>query len=192
MIFRSGGFSSGWWIADGGWWLSNKLDGEGYMTPEIAYTGIGRNALFTGLISHVAAILVAMMSASGREHFFGICLFSLLPAPCCRRFCRIEKQGLPSFNRMAILRDCGSNCFSFTRAVNCSGTGIQYPEKRGGETRQPVRFASSVFQTQGERTGFVFADCLSAYFIFSASRQDDPYFKKGIGTIPAGICRNLF
>jgi hypothetical protein len=47
--------------------------------PEIAYTAFGRNALLTGLISHVAAILVAMMSASGAKFFFGILfLFSCL------------------------------------------------------------------------------------------------------------------
>jgi hypothetical protein len=40
--------------------------------PEIAYTTVGRNALFTGLISHVAAFLVSMMAASGTEHFFSI------------------------------------------------------------------------------------------------------------------------
>lgn len=35
--------------------------------------------LFTGLISHVAAILVATMAASGRDHFFGfVYLFSCL------------------------------------------------------------------------------------------------------------------
>ncbi|MBA4389945.1 MAG: hypothetical protein C0399_03305 [Syntrophus sp. (in: bacteria)] len=40
--------------------------------PEIAHTTLGRNALFTGLISHVAAILVSMMPASGAELFFSI------------------------------------------------------------------------------------------------------------------------
>lgn len=40
--------------------------------PDIAYTTIGRNALLTGLISHVTALLVAMMSVSGTEHFFSI------------------------------------------------------------------------------------------------------------------------
>ena len=40
--------------------------------PKIAYTTFGRNALLTGLISHVVAILVAMMSVSGAELFFSI------------------------------------------------------------------------------------------------------------------------
>lgn len=47
--------------------------------PEIAYTALGRNALVAGLISQVAAILVAMMTASGAGLFFSIVyLFSCL------------------------------------------------------------------------------------------------------------------
>ncbi|MDZ4164140.1 MAG: hypothetical protein U1C55_03340, partial [Smithellaceae bacterium] len=40
--------------------------------PEVAYTTFGRNALVAGLISQVAAILVAMMTASGAGLFFTI------------------------------------------------------------------------------------------------------------------------
>lgn len=40
--------------------------------PDIAYTPFGRNALFTGLICHVAAILVGMMSAAGADIFFKV------------------------------------------------------------------------------------------------------------------------
>lgn len=67
---------------------------------------------------------------------------------------------------MAILRDRGPNGFPFTWAVNGSGAGLQYPEKRAGGTRQSVGFASSVFQVQGEWSGFVFTDDLSVCFIF--------------------------
>lgn len=40
--------------------------------PKIAYTTFGINTLLTGLISHVVAILVAMLSVSGAELFFSI------------------------------------------------------------------------------------------------------------------------
>lgn len=39
---------------------------------EIAYTTFGRNALFAGLISHVAALIVAMMSGAGAYGFFSV------------------------------------------------------------------------------------------------------------------------
>jgi len=39
---------------------------------EIAYTTFGRNALVIGLISHVTALLVAMMPVSGADSFFSI------------------------------------------------------------------------------------------------------------------------
>ena len=42
------------------------------MMPEIAYTRIGRNALFAGLLSHFAALLVAMLSAAGAHQFFSL------------------------------------------------------------------------------------------------------------------------
>jgi hypothetical protein len=45
---------------------------------EIAYTTFGRNSLFLGLLSHIAAILVVMMSASGTAQFFNI----VFPASC--------------------------------------------------------------------------------------------------------------
>ncbi len=40
--------------------------------PEIAYTPFGRNVLVAGLIVHVAAILVGMMSAAGADMFFKV------------------------------------------------------------------------------------------------------------------------
>lgn len=51
--------------------------------PEIAYTIVGRNTLFMGLISHITAILVAMMPAPGAHRFFSIvfpisCLFLIV------------------------------------------------------------------------------------------------------------------
>lgn len=39
---------------------------------EIAYTTFGRNALFAGLISHVAALISAMMSDAGANDFFSM------------------------------------------------------------------------------------------------------------------------
>ncbi len=39
---------------------------------EIAYTSPGRNALFAGLIFHVAAIITGMMPVSGNDTFFKI------------------------------------------------------------------------------------------------------------------------
>jgi hypothetical protein len=38
---------------------------------EIAYTAFGRNALSTGLVSHIAALLAGMMPVSGSQAFFG-------------------------------------------------------------------------------------------------------------------------
>ena len=38
---------------------------------EIAYTTFGRNALSTGLVSHIAALLAGMMPVSGSQAFFG-------------------------------------------------------------------------------------------------------------------------
>lgn len=39
---------------------------------EIAYTTFGRNVLFAGLVSHVAALLAGMMSEAGAYDFFSI------------------------------------------------------------------------------------------------------------------------
>jgi hypothetical protein len=39
---------------------------------KIAYTTFGRNALFIGLISHIAALLLGMMPVSGAGSLFGI------------------------------------------------------------------------------------------------------------------------
>lgn len=65
--------------------MAPRPEEEDNFMPEIAYTPFGRNVLVAGLISHVAALLVSMMSTSGAGLFFTIvfpfsCLALMLAA----------------------------------------------------------------------------------------------------------------
>ncbi len=146
--------------------------------PEIAYTSIGRNMLFTGLISHVAAILVATMAASGRDHFFGfVYLFSCLLL-VAGAFAELKKKGYRPLIEWRFYVIAALTVFPLLGPLMVLGLVYSIP-KSGQEERVSLSGllpAFFRFRANGVVL-FLLMIFLFVLFLF-ASRQDDPYFKK--------------
>lgn len=98
---------------------------------EIAYTKFGRNALFAGLISHVAALLAAMMPSPGSAFFKIVYSFAWL-ALILGAYVELKKQGLLAFWKLAILHYCGCKCLPLYRTFDSIPGALQVTERWRG------------------------------------------------------------
>jgi predicted membrane channel-forming protein YqfA (hemolysin III family) len=146
--------------------------------PEIAYTSIGRNTLFAGLISHIAAILVAMMSASGREHFFCVVFFLSSIIFVAGAFAELKNRGYRPFLEWRLYVITAVTVLPLLGPLIILGLVYSMP-KMGKEERVslPGLLPASFRLRANGRVLFLLIVFLFILF-FSASRQDDPYFKK--------------
>jgi hypothetical protein len=146
--------------------------------PEIAYTSFGRNALFAGLISHVAAFLVAMLSASGTEHFFGIvfllsCLFLMAGA-----YVELINRGYSP------LKDWRFYVIAAVTVLPALGPlmvlGLLYSFRKSGQEKRVglSGLFSALFRLRANvLVLFLLMVILFILFVVTNS-QDDPYYKK--------------
>lgn len=148
------------------------------MMPEIAYTSIGRNTLFAGLISHIAAILVAMMSASGREHFFGGVFFLSFLLLVIGSFAELKNRGYRPLIEWRFYLLAAVTVLPLLGPLIILGLVYSIP-KSGEEERVSLSGLLPAF-FRLRANGLVLFLLIVFLFIlfFSASRQDDPYFKK--------------
>ncbi len=145
---------------------------------EIADTRIGRNALFSGLISHVAAILVAMMAVSGRDRFFGMvfvlaCLLLITGA-----FAELKNRGYRPFIEWRFYLIAAVTVFPLLGPLMVLGLLYGFrksgPEQRAGLSGLPAAF----FRLRADGLIlFLLVVFLLVLFVFTGSR-DDPYYKK--------------
>jgi hypothetical protein len=146
--------------------------------PEIAYTTFGRNALLTGLISHVAAILVAMMSASGAELFFSIVLLFSCLVLVIGAYAELKNRGYSP------LRDWRFYVIAAVTVFPLLGPlivlGLLYSlQQSGQEARVSVAgLFSAIFRLKANALVlFVLISFLFLLFAVIHSRHD-PYFKR--------------
>lgn len=158
------------------------------MMPEIANTSIGRNTLFTGLISHVAAILVAMMAASGREHYFGVVFFFSCFLFVAGAFVELKSRGYRPLIEWRLYVIAAATVLPILGPLMVLGLVYCIP-KSGEEKRVSLSGLFPAF-FRLRANGLVLFLLIVFLFIlfFSASRQDDPYFKKRYRNDPG---RNL-
>ena len=145
---------------------------------EIAYTSFGRNALVAGLICHVAAILVAMMSASGREYFFGgVFIFSCFLFDV-GAFAELKNRGYRPLIKWQFYVIAAATVFPLLGPLLI--LGLLYGIPKSGEVKciSLSGLLPAFFKLRAN--GLVLFLLMVFLFIlfFFASRQDDPYFKK--------------
>jgi uncharacterized membrane protein len=146
--------------------------------PEIAYTSIGRNALFTGLISHVAAILVAMMSASGKDHFFGVVFFFSCLLLVVGAFAELKSRGHRPLIEWRFYVIAAVTVFPLLGPLIVLGLVYSIP-KSGEERRVSLSgLLPAFFRLRANGLVLFLLIVFLLILFFSASRQDDPYFKK--------------
>lgn len=147
------------------------------MMREIANTRIGRNTLFTGLISHIAAILVAMMSASGKEHFFGIVFFLSCLLLVIGAFAEFKNRGCRPLIEWRFYVIAAVTVFPLLGPFIVLGWLYSFP-KSGEEKHTGLSgLVSAFFRLRANGLVlFLLIVFLLILFVFTAS-QDDPYYK---------------
>ncbi len=145
---------------------------------EIACTKIGRNTLFTGLIGHMAALLAAMLSSSGTEHFFGM----VYPLSCLLlavgSFAELKTRGRAPLTDWRFYLTAAATVIPFVGPLIV--LGLLYFFQAGGPERQTslTGLVPAFFRMKANLLiVFVWMVLLLILFVLTNS-QDDPYYKK--------------
>ncbi len=148
--------------------------------PEIAYTTFGRNALLIGLISHVAAILVAMTSASGGLLFFRIVfLFSCLVL-VMGAYGELRNRGYNPLKDWRFHVIAALTVFPLLGPLIVSGL-LYSLQKRGQEVRVRVSgLFSAIFRMKANAL-VLFVLIIALFLLFAVIHsRHDPYFKRRV------------
>ena len=146
--------------------------------PEIAYTTFGRNALFTGLISHVAAVLVAMMSASGAELFFNIvfpfsCIVLVIGA-----YAELKYKGYHPLKNWRIYIITAATAFPLLGPLIIFGL-LYSLRKSGQEVRVGIAGLFPAVLRLKANTLIIFVVMIILFLLFAVIHsRHDPYFKR--------------
>jgi len=146
--------------------------------PDIATTPLGRNALFTGLIGHGAALLVGMMPASGGERFFCIvfplsCLALLLGG-----YAELKRGGRRPWRDWRLYGIAAATAIPVLGPFVVLGLLLGFQSKAQGERIGPLGLFPALFRLKANGLVlFLWVVFLAALFVFTGSR-DDPYFKR--------------
>jgi len=146
--------------------------------PEIAYTTFGRNALFTGLISHVAAILVGMMSASGKEHFFGIVFLLSCFLLVFGAYAELKNRGYCPLRDWRFYVITAIAVFPLVGPLIVFGLLYSF-QKSGQEKRVGISGLFPAFFRLKANVLVIFLLIVFLLILFAVTNsQDDPYYKK--------------
>jgi|LAHQ01.1.fsa_nt_gb hypothetical protein len=146
--------------------------------PEIAYTPLGRNALFTGLIGHGAALLVGIMPAAGGERFFGIvfplaCLALLLGG-----YAELKRGGRCPLSDWRFYGIAAATVVPVLGPFVVLGLLFGFQNGVKGERIGPLGLFPALVRLRANGLVlFLWIVFLVVLFAFTGSR-DDPYFKR--------------
>ena len=148
--------------------------------PEIAYTALGRNALLAGLVSHLAAIVVAMMTASGANRFFSIVFPFACLALALAAYVELKNRGGAPLTDWRFYVMAAVTVFPLLGPLIV--LGLLYRIPKDGEQRDiamsgllpaMLRLRANVL--------VIFALVLILFLLFAViSSKNDPYFKRRI------------
>jgi|WetSurMetagenome_2_1015567.scaffolds.fasta_scaffold128022_3 hypothetical protein len=154
------------------------LLGRDKIMPEIAYTNIGRNALFAGLICHIAAFLVGMLSASGMDCFFCIVFFLSCFFLVAGAYAELKQRGCRP------LRAWRFHVSVVVAALPLLGPfivfALLYDFQKSGQEKRGGLFGlfPAIFRLKANVLVIsLLLVLLVILFVFTNSR-DDPYYKK--------------
>jgi hypothetical protein len=145
---------------------------------EIAYTNFGRNALFTGLISHIVALLAGMMPVSGAQTFFLAAYGFACLAFALGVYVELKNKG---YAPVRSLNFYGSAAVAVLPVIGPVATLlILYAAQGEGQGERFTvwdMFAAIPRLKVNPLVLLLFLAILFIFFAFSI-RQDDPYFKR--------------
>lgn len=145
---------------------------------EISYTTFGRNALSTGLVSHIAALLAGMMPVSGARTFFYAaygfaCLAFVLGA-----YAELKDRGYAPVRSLSFY---GAAAAAVLPVIGPVAALLMLYAARGNRKGEPFTIGGMLVSIPRLKVNplilFLFLTILFIFFALSI-RQDDPYFKK--------------
>jgi hypothetical protein len=148
--------------------------------PEIAYTTIGRNSLFLGLISHITAILVVMMP-SGTTQFFTIvfpisCLFLIVAVHT-----ELKHRGYHPFKQWLLYAAAAATIFPLIGPLLVLAFLYSFQESKSGICKKIFGFIWAVFRLKANMLlGFALIVMLLVLFFFTTSRSERYYKNKSL------------
>jgi hypothetical protein len=143
---------------------------------EIAYSAFGRNALVIGLISHVGALIIGMVPASGSGRLFFILYLVYVIVFFCAAYKELCGRGYRPF------ADAGFYMMMVGAVLPVCGPLIVltmlYKRQGNIEPKQPQGFIRSFFKLRANMLLlFLFGIIVFILFVFLVMK-DDPYFKR--------------
>ncbi|MEE9910522.1 MAG: hypothetical protein K4571_02260 [Deltaproteobacteria bacterium] len=145
---------------------------------EIATTRIGRNALFAGLISHMAALLVAMSSSSGAEHFFRMVFPFSSVLLVVGAFAELKGGGLAPFRNWRFYPIAAVTVIPFLGPFLVLGGLYRMQESRRGKSISLTGLLSALFRLKANLLIILLLMVLLLLLFVFTNGRDDPYYKK--------------
>jgi len=146
--------------------------------PEIAYTTIGRNTLFTGLISHITAFLVGTLSVSGTEHLFSIVFSFSCIAFVIGAYVELKYRGRYPLRDWRFYVTAAVIVLPLIGPFIAFGMLYSFPKSEQGKSAKIYGFFPAFFRLKANiLVIFLLIIFLLILFVFTSS-QDEPYYKK--------------
>ncbi|MFH2046521.1 MAG: hypothetical protein ABIK92_15395 [Pseudomonadota bacterium] len=145
---------------------------------EIAYTGFGRNTLVTGLLSHFATLLVAMMTVSGADLFFSITFPFSCFALAVAAYVELKHRGCHPLSSLRFYIILAMTVIPLLGPLII--LGLLYSLKKSGqETRTGLSGLFSALLRLKANLLVLFVLILFLFLLFAVIHsRHDPYFKR--------------
>lgn len=145
---------------------------------EIAYTTFGRNALSTGLISHIAALLAGMMTVSGAQTFFCAAYGFACLAFAFGAYTELKNRGYTPVMSLSFYAAAAISVLPVIGPITALLILYAAQGNRKGEPFRVGGMLASILRLKvNPLVLFLFLTILFIFFALSI-RQKDPYFEK--------------
>jgi len=144
--------------------------------PEIAYSSFASNALVVGLISHIGALLIGMIPASGSECLFLILYLLYFILFFCAAYKELHDRGYHP------IRNKGFYIVMIGAVLPVMGPffvfRMLYKRHDATDIKRPQGFISSILKLRANML-LVFLFIVIIFILFAfLIMKDDPYFKR--------------
>lgn len=145
---------------------------------EIAYTTFGRNLLFAGLISHIAALIASMMSGAGAYGFFSIVYPFYWSVFILGVFTELRNRGYRPFGIWRFYLIAAAAVFPIIGPLTAFFMLYMLQGDRGDEQFKLWGMFTSVLRLRANLLVIFFLITILFALFAITLQQNDPYFKK--------------
>ncbi len=145
---------------------------------EIAYTTLGKNALSTGLVSHITALLAGMMTVSGAQTFFCAAYGFACLAFALGAYAELKDRGSAPLKSLSFYAAAAASVLPLIGPIAAL---LMLYAAQGNRKQEPFTLWGMLAAIPRLKVNslvlFIFLAILFIFFALS-NRQHDPYFNK--------------